>query len=116
MPRRRDHRADRGHRRRRCSRASPLGTPQQTWQYRADLTIFYGGDTTLNLCIQNVTATYGHAGTPELEPCATSGSGTTYPYANQTQQEQEFAYNDGGQLEAPDVNTYWCAVSAELRA
>jgi hypothetical protein len=81
-----------------------LGTPKQTWQYRPDLTLFYGGDTTLNLCIQNVTATYGHAGTPELEPCTTSGSGTTYPYANQTQQEQEFAYNDNGMLEAPDVN------------
>jgi Tfp pilus assembly protein PilX len=82
----------------------PLGTPQQTWQYRADLTLFYGGDTTLNLCIQNVTSTYGHAGTPELEPCATSGSGATYPYANNTQQEQEFAYNDNGQLEAPDIH------------
>lgn len=81
-----------------------LGTPKQTWQYRADLTIFYGGDTTLNLCLQNVTASYGHAGTVELEPCLTSGSGTTYPYANQTQQEQEFAYNDNGQLEAPDIN------------
>jgi hypothetical protein len=81
-----------------------LGTPQQTWQYRPDLTVFFGGDTTLNLCIQNVTASYGHAGTPELEPCSTSGSGTTYPYANQTQQEQEFAYNDNGMLEAPNVN------------
>ncbi|HTW19064.1 MAG TPA: hypothetical protein VME70_02500 [Mycobacteriales bacterium] len=81
-----------------------LGTPQQTWQYRGDLTLFYGGDTTLDLCIQNVTSTYGHAGTPKLETCATSGSGTTYPYANQTQQEQEFAYNDNGQLEAPDIN------------
>ena len=48
-----------------------LGTPQQTWQYRADLTLFYGGDTTLNLCIQNITGTYGHAGTPKLEPCST---------------------------------------------
>ena len=81
-----------------------LGTPQQTWQYRADLTLFYGGDTTLNLCIQNYGATYGHMGTPRLEPCTTSGSGTTYPYANQTQQEQEWAYNDNGQLEAPDIN------------
>jgi hypothetical protein len=81
-----------------------LGTPSQTWQYRADLTIFYGGDTTLNECLQNVTASYGHAGTVELEPCSTSGAGTTYPYANQTQQEQEFAYNDNGQLEAPDIN------------
>jgi hypothetical protein len=81
-----------------------LGTPKQTWQYRPDLTLFYGGDTTLNLCIQNVTATYGHAGTPKLEPCTTSGSGTTYPYASQTQQEQEFAYNDNGMLEAPDIN------------
>jgi Tfp pilus assembly protein PilX len=81
-----------------------LGTAQQTWQYRADLTLFYGGDTTLNYCLQNITGTYGHAGTPKLEPCTTSGSGTTYPYANQTQQEQEFAYNDNGQLEAPDIN------------
>jgi hypothetical protein len=39
-----------------------------------------------------------------LEPCVGSGSGTTYPYANQTQQEQQFAYNDNGQLEAPDIN------------
>jgi hypothetical protein len=81
-----------------------LGKPQQTWQYRADLTIFYGGDTTLNYCLQNVTSTYGHAGTIELEPCATSGSGATYPYSSQTQQEQEFAYNDNGQLEAPDIH------------
>jgi Tfp pilus assembly protein PilX len=82
----------------------PLGKPQQTWQYRADLSIFYGGDTTLNLCLQNVTSSYGHAGTIELEPCVGTGSGTTYPYANQTQQEQEFAYNDNGQLEAPDTH------------
>jgi Tfp pilus assembly protein PilX len=80
------------------------GTPQQTWQYRADLTLFYGGDTTLNLCLQNVTGTPGTDGTMELEPCATIGSGTTFPYASNTQQEQEFAYNDGGQLEAPDLH------------
>jgi hypothetical protein len=76
-----------------------LGTAQQTWQYRNDLTIFYGGDTSLNLCIQNV------SGTPLLEPCATTGTSSvvTYPYASSTQQQQEWAFNDNGHLQAPDT-------------
>jgi Tfp pilus assembly protein PilX len=81
-----------------------LDTPEQTWEYRPDLTIQYGGDTSLNLCIQNVTSSPSVAGTPKLETCSTSGSGTTYPYANNTQQEQEWAYNDGGQLQAADTS------------
>jgi hypothetical protein len=80
----------------------PLGTPQQTWQYRNDLSIFYGGDTTLNLCIEN------ESGTAELETCTSpappaAGSGTeaTYPFASSDQQNQEWAFNDNGHLSAP---------------
>jgi hypothetical protein len=79
-----------------------LGTPAQTWQYRQDLTIFYGGDISLNLCIQNM------SGTPELETCTTpappditSGVEATYPFASTTQQNQEWAFNDNGHLAAP---------------
>jgi Tfp pilus assembly protein PilX len=76
----------------------PQGAPQQDWLYRNDLTIQYGGDTNANLCIQNV------SGTPKLEPCETDGTGVinpTYPYKNATQQAQEWAFNDQGQLQAP---------------
>lgn len=75
-----------------------LGTPRQTWQYRSDLTIYYGGDVTKNLCVTNV------SGTPKLQTCtspANTPNGTTYPYLT-NQLNQEWAYNDGGQLEAPD--------------
>jgi Tfp pilus assembly protein PilX len=74
------------------------GKAQQNWLYRNDLTIQYGGDTNLNLCIQNV------SGTPKLEPCETDGTGIinpTYPYKDATQQAQEWAFNDAGQLQAP---------------
>jgi Tfp pilus assembly protein PilX len=74
------------------------GAPQQNWLYRNDLTIQYGGDTNANLCIQNV------SGVPLLEPCETDGTGTinpTYPYKDATQQAQEWAFNDNGQLQAP---------------
>lgn len=81
-----------------------LGTAQQSWLYRQDLTIQYGGNTSLNLCIQNVTGIQGQNGTLRLEPCETSGSGQTYPYADATQQEQEWAYNDNGHLQEPDVS------------
>jgi len=85
----------------------PLGTPRQDWLYRSDLTIEYGGDTTLGggsgLCIQNVSSSALTAGTPELEPCATSGSGTTYPYASSTQQKQEWPYDDNGHFQAPSA-------------
>jgi Tfp pilus assembly protein PilX len=79
-----------------------LGTPQQTWQYRNDLSVFYGGDITKNLCIQNM------SGSAKLETCttpappaATSGNVATYPFASSTQQNQEWAFNDNGHLAAP---------------
>jgi Tfp pilus assembly protein PilX len=71
-----------------------LGTPRQTWQYRNDLTIFYGGDPSLNLCIQSV------SGSPVLRTCTGTGSGSTYPYANATQQAQEWGFNDSGHFAA----------------
>ncbi|MDX6285421.1 MAG: hypothetical protein QOG53_906 [Frankiales bacterium] len=73
-----------------------LGTPQQTWQYRNDLTIFYGGDPTLNLCIEKPTS----GSTPTLQTCTGTGSGTTYPYANAQQQRQEWGFNDSGHFSA----------------
>jgi Tfp pilus assembly protein PilX len=76
-----------------------LGTVQQTWQYRSDLSIYYGGDITKNLCIANV------SGTPKLETCASAVNtvnATTYPYLT-GQQVQEWAYSDNGMLEAPDT-------------
>jgi Tfp pilus assembly protein PilX len=78
------------------------GLLQQTWEYRADLTLQYGGDTSLNLCIQNMGGSPTSTGAAKLEPCSTSGSGTTYPYANNTQQEQEWPFDDNGQLQAPN--------------
>jgi Tfp pilus assembly protein PilX len=74
------------------------GTKQQDWLYRNDLTIQYGGDTNLNYCIQNM------SGTPRLETCETDGTAATFPYADSTQQQQEWAFNDNGQLEAPDTS------------
>jgi Tfp pilus assembly protein PilX len=74
------------------------GQAQQNWLYRNDLTIQYGGDTNQNLCIQNV------SGVPLLEPCETDGTGVinpTFPYKDATQQAQEWAFNDNGQIEAP---------------
>jgi Tfp pilus assembly protein PilX len=79
------------------------GTKQQDWLYRNDLTIQYGGDTNRNLCIQNM------SGTPQLEPCETFGNGpgvpfvATFPYQDSTQQQQEWAFNDNGHLQAPDT-------------
>jgi Tfp pilus assembly protein PilX len=72
-----------------------LGTPQQTWQYRTDLSIFYGGNTTLNLCIQAPAS----GNLPSLRTCTGSGTGTTYPYAT-GQQVQEFGFNDNGHFAA----------------
>jgi hypothetical protein len=74
------------------------GTAQQNWLYRNDLTIQYGGDTNQNLCLQKM------SGVPRLEPCETDGTGIinpTYPYLDATQQAQEWAFNDNGQIEAP---------------
>jgi hypothetical protein len=71
------------------------GTPSQTWQYRQDLTIFYGGDTGLNLCIQAPASGI----LPLLKACTGSGSGSTYPYAP-GQQVQEWGFNDNGHFSA----------------
>jgi Tfp pilus assembly protein PilX len=86
-----------------------LGTPSQTWQYRNDLSVFYGGNTMLNLCIQMVGGTangsgsslYYTGGTPTLETCSGTGTGATYPYSPATQQLQEWGFNDNGHLSAP---------------
>jgi hypothetical protein len=72
-----------------------LGTPRQTWQYRNDLTIFYGGDPALNLCVQKPSS----GSTPTLQTCTGTGSGTTYPYAS-GQQVQEWGFNDSGHFAA----------------
>lgn len=74
----------------------PKGTPSQQWQYRADLTLFYGGNPALNLCIQ------GAAGSeePNLRRCTGSGDDSTYdtglPHYRPGQQVQEFSFNDSG--------------------
>ena len=72
-----------------------LGTPNQTWQYRTDLSIFFGGNTALNLCIRAPSS----GTTPTLQTCTGSGTGTTYPYAA-GQQAQEFGFNDNGHFAA----------------
>jgi hypothetical protein len=88
------------------------GTPQQTWRYRSDLTIQYGGNTALNLCITNQGSSGPQspptsAGTPELEPCVTNGSAQTYDSTNRkypggtAQEDQEWAYDDSGHFQAP---------------
>ena len=71
-----------------------FGTPQQTWQYRKDLSIAYGGDTSLHLCIRSpLTATSTSA---VLTRCTTdNGDGETYAYAA-GQQVQEWGFNDNG--------------------
>lgn len=69
-----------------------LGTPQQTWQYRVDLTIFYGGDTGKNLCVRQPTSGNRAVLAACVQP---SLPGQTYPYAA-GQQVQEFGFNDNG--------------------
>lgn len=106
----------------------PLGYPQQDWLYRSDLTIEYGGNLTLGggkgLCIQNVSGSGPtKAGTPELEPCVTSGNATTYsggyPGGN-SQWEQEWAYDDNGHFQAPgstgDVTGGFCLTPTGVTA
>ncbi|HVV75541.1 MAG TPA: RICIN domain-containing protein [Mycobacteriales bacterium] len=89
-----------------------LGSPEQTWEYRSDLTIQYGGNTALNLCLTNEGSSGPEspatsAGTPELETCVTNGSSQTYnsttnKYPGGTAQEdQEWAYDDSGHFQAP---------------
>lgn len=71
---------------------SPLGAviPQQLFEYRKDLSIFYGGKPSLNLCVQ-ASATEQ----PNLQRCIGTGNGSTYAYAA-GQQVQEWSFNDNG--------------------
>ncbi len=73
-----------------------IGTPQQSWSYRQDLTLFYQGNATRNLCIQATTVVGSNA---TLQTCTGSGTGSTYPYAA-GQQVQEWPFNDFGHFAA----------------
>ncbi len=72
------------------------GTPRQNWEYRSDLTLFYGGDPSLNLCL-----TASSVRQPQLRPCTGTGSGptgtrtsgTTYVY-EPGQQDQLWSLDD----------------------
>lgn len=68
----------------------PLGTPSQTWEYREDLTLFFGGDPAKDLCVQGSTTA-----PPTLQRCTGTGYGSTFPYAA-GQQIQEWSFNDSG--------------------
>ena len=67
---------------------------QQLFVYRNDLTLFYGGNPALNLCIQASASEQ-----PNLRPCVTGGNGNTYPYVA-GQQVQEWSFNDDGHFAA----------------
>ena len=74
----------------------PLGArPGQLWEYRADLTLFYGGDPALNLCIQGT-----RTQAPTLQRCTGTGSGATYPYFSPKHQAQLWNYDDSGRFAA----------------
>lgn len=74
-----------------CVKPTPA---QQLFVYRTDLTLFYGGNSALNLCIQASASEV-----PNLQPCTGVGTGNTYPYSA-GQQVQSWSYNDGGQFAA----------------
>jgi hypothetical protein len=78
-----------------------IGTPQQTWLYRNDLSIKYGGNPTLDLCVQ-ASQTTGTRAT--LQPCFGTGSGSTYPITSTAQAQQEWSFNDSGHFAAPQTN------------
>jgi hypothetical protein len=88
----------------------PLGFGEQLWEYRNDQTIFYGGNPSLNLCLENV------SGTPKLKTCTGDGTGagndTTYPYHSTEQQNQEWSFDDDGHFatvgSTGDVNLGAC--------
>lgn len=73
----------------------PAGSARQLWQYRQDLTLFYGGNPALNLCIQ------GSSGTAAtLQRCTGTGDGATYKAGSERyepgQQVQLWSFNDNG--------------------
>ena len=74
-----------------------LGTPSQSWSYRHDLSLFYEGNPSLNLCIQASTTVGTNA---TLQTCTSDGTASTYPYASSTQQQQEWPFDDDGHFAA----------------
>ena len=81
----------------------PLGAARQTWQYRQDLTLFYGGNPALNLCIQGT-----QTQPPALARCTGTGDGATYTSGGQHyargQQIQLWSFNDDGHFAAAADN------------
>jgi type II secretory pathway pseudopilin PulG len=77
-----------------------LGTRlSQLWEYRSDLTLFYGGNPALNLCIQGTPSQ-----APTLQRCTGTGSGATWPYYSARHQAQLWNYDDSGRFAAGAVN------------
>ena len=90
------------------------GAPTQSWIYRGDLTIFYGGDPSLNLCVQQATSSTALV----LAACASvttksdgttipAGTGATYDTTRYSStggyppglQAQEWSFDDNGHFE-----------------
>jgi hypothetical protein len=69
--------------------------PSQMWEYRSDLTLFYGGNPALNLCIQGTLSQ-----SPTLQRCTGTGFGATYPYSSAKHQAQLWNYDDAGRFAA----------------
>lgn len=76
-----------------CSDIGAVSTPQ-LFEYRKDLTLFFGGQPALNLCIQGSASQE-----PQLQRCTGTGNGSTYAYAT-GQQVQEWSFNDNGHFAA----------------
>ncbi|MCU1601048.1 MAG: Beta-galactoside-specific lectin 3 [Frankiales bacterium] len=82
-----------------------LGTPQQTFQYRTDLTLYFGGNTALNLCAEQ------SGGYIKLQTCTSpvnTPQASTYNTSTGTylagQQVQEFAFDDNGHFAGASSN------------
>lgn len=74
----------------------------QTWEYREDLSIFWGGNPSRNLCVQASSSQ-----TPQLQTCAGTGYGSTGDRVNSStyvyppgQQVQSWSFNDNGHFAA----------------
>lgn len=76
---------------------SPI-TAAQTFAYRSDLTLFYGGNPALDLCVEGSTTE-----AVTLRRCTGTGDGSTYPF-DAGQQVQEWSYNDNGHFAAAANN------------
>lgn len=74
------------------------GTAAQSFIYRPDLTIYYAGDPSTDLCVDVNPPSNGTAVT--LAACASDGQGGhTYPYVSVAAQRQEWSLNDTGHFE-----------------